>query len=189
MIRKSISDILAEKGGENMKKVLSVLLLAVLFVGMLTGCGLQVPRPEIKKGEFNVNITYEQDGEVKTLSGVYVCKYRGIEWTIAGNFYRKWKGTFKGEIKDEIVDICTTDDGGVVTLTFGFYPEYFMGDPEFAEHAPNVGLSLIYYGIREKNHTTYDAIYDDPEYIASYGVKLIDVEYDEPIENSFNQLF
>ena len=173
-----------------MKRKLSVLILVLMLVGMLAGCGrLDVPRPDIRKGEFDVTVTYEHDGEVKTLSGVYKCKYTGIEWTVEGNFYRSWKGYFKSGIESEVIDICTTDDGGVVTLVLCLYPEYFMGDPEFADHVPDASLSLIYYSVREKNHTVYDAIYDDAELIASHGVRIIGIECDKPIENSFEKIF
>ena len=169
-----------------MKRKLISLLLLLILVSMLCGCEfINVPRPEIKKGNFNISVTYEHKGEIKTLSGVYVCQYTGIEWTIEGNYFRSWKGYFKSGIDDEIMDICTTDDGGVITLIFTLYPEYFMGDPEFADHTPNVGLSLIYYSFREKDHVVYDAIYDDAELIESHGVKIIDLEFDEPIENTF----
>ena len=60
-----------------------------------------------------------------------------------------------------------------------------MGEPDYAEQIPAAGLSLIYYSVREKNHTVYNAIYDDEALIADLGVKLIGIEYDEPIENTF----
>jgi hypothetical protein len=55
------------------------------------------------------------------------------------------------------------------------YPEYFMGDPESAEHTPIVRAEIFYD----------DKQIDDPETIAQYGVKLIGYECDAPIENTF----
>ena len=75
-----------------MKRVVSFCLLALMLFGMLAGCSSTLPKPEIKNGKFNISVTYEYDGELKTLSGVYVCKYTGVEWTAEGNSYRSWKG-------------------------------------------------------------------------------------------------
>ena len=57
-----------------MKKITSVILLLVISV-ILTSCGLLAPRPDIKEGKFNISVTYEHNGEVKTASAVYVCEY------------------------------------------------------------------------------------------------------------------
>ena len=82
-----------------MKRVISFLLLVPMLIGMLVGCSSGVPRPEIRKGKFNISVTYEHDGELKTLSGVYVCKYTGAEWTVEGNCHRSWKGYFESGIE------------------------------------------------------------------------------------------
>ena len=79
-----------------MRKLLSALLLAGMFLCMLTGCGSTVPRPEVKEGEFDVTITYEVNGEVKTLDLVYVCEYDRVAWTLEGTRYRAWNGNFVG---------------------------------------------------------------------------------------------
>ena len=55
------------------------------------------------------------------------------------------------------------------------YPEYFMGDPEYANYTPLIRAELWYP----------DEQTDDIERIAEHGVKLISYEYDEPIENSY----
>ena len=41
---------------------------------MLTGCGPDVPLPEVKEGIFDFTVTYELNGEVKTVKNTYVCK-------------------------------------------------------------------------------------------------------------------
>ena len=52
-----------------MKRIIAILVLAVLLIGALTGCSVEAP-PKIKEGRFNFSITYEQQGETKTVSGV-----------------------------------------------------------------------------------------------------------------------
>ena len=165
------------------KRKLGILLLLCVLVAALTGCGLSVPRPEIKTGEFDVSVTYEVNGEVKTLDCVYVCEYDGIGWTLEGTHYRSWKGHFKEHVDGDIIRVCTTEDGGEIVLCFMIYPEYFMGEPDYIDDFfPVLRPNLIYY---EDESGTVSEICDDAELIASYGVRVIDLQYDEPIENSF----
>lgn len=160
-----------------MRKLLSALLLAGMFLCMLTGCGSTVPRPEVKEGRFNITVTYEYNGEVKEASGVYVCEYDGVNcWDINADPYANWKESYEGDIQDDgIIPICNTDDGGEIFISLLMYPEYFMGDPEHAESTPIVRAEIFYD----------DRQIDDADVIAEYGVKLIDCKYDKPIENTY----
>lgn len=160
-----------------MKKIFRSLFLVLTLVVMLSGCGSRVTRPEIKEGRFNVTVTYEHNGEIKEASGVYVCEYDGVNWwDINADSYANWKESFEGDIKDDgTIPICKTDDGGEILISLLMYPEYFMGDPESAEHTPIVRAEIFYD----------DKQIDDPETIAQYGVKLIGYECDAPIENTF----
>ena len=110
-----------------MKKIIGFLLLTVMLVVMLTGCGLTMPRPEVKEGSFDFTVTYELNGEVKTVKDTYVCKYKGVSMTLEGIYYRKWKGTFNGGLAGDSIKICDIADGGEIVLAFLIYPEYFMG--------------------------------------------------------------
>ena len=62
-----------------MKRILCTVLLVALVL-MLTSCGLQVPRPEVKEGRFNFSVTYEISGVTNTFSAVYVCEFNGTNW-------------------------------------------------------------------------------------------------------------
>ena len=159
-----------------MKKITSVILLLAISV-ILTSCGLDVPRPEVKEGRFNITVTYEHNGEVKKASAVYVCEYDGVNWwDINRDPYVNWKESFEGDIKDGgVIPICNTDDGGEIFISLFLYPQYFMGDPEYADSTPLIRAELWYP----------DEQIDDAEVIAENGVKLISYEYDEPIENSY----
>lgn len=160
-----------------MKKLL-ILLSAFVLVAFLTGCAPDVPRPEVKEGRFNITVTYEQDGEVKKASAVYVCEYDGIIWyNVNRPPFVNWKESFEGDIKDGgIIPICNTEDGGEIFIGLLLYPEYFMGDPNYAECTPIVRAEIFYDDFQT----------DDADLIAEYGVKLIGFEYDEPIKNTFN---
>ena len=160
-----------------MKRLLSSLLSVFMLVTFLTGCALNVPRPEVREGRFNISVTYEHDGEVKEASAVYVCEYKGIAWTPEAQPYVNWKTTFEGDITDgAVIPIGNTDDGGEILISFLLCPEYFMGDPEHADHIPTARAEIFYD----------DKQIDDVVLIAEYGVKLIGYEYDKPIVNCFS---
>ena len=163
-----------------MKKVLSVLFAVVLVAHVLTGCGLTVPRPEIKEGEFNFSVTYEFNGETKTVSGIYACKYAGISWALDGGAHRSWEGYIKGEIEDRTV-IGTTENGDTIELVLALIPEYFMDDFVEGYHeipAPYISITVI-------DDEGMGAILDPDEVEECCGARIISYEYDEPIENSF----
>ena len=160
-----------------MKRMLSILCSILILVGILTSCGFNVPRPEVKEGRFHISVTYEYNGEIKNASGMYVCEYDGVIWyNVNRDPFVNWKESFEGDIKDGgVLPICNTDDGGEIFISFLLYPEYFMGDPNYAEYTPTVRAELFYD----------DEQIDDADVIAEYGVKLLDYKCDEPIENSY----
>ena len=165
-----------------MKRIFAVLTMLSMLALLLSSCGFPVETPAVKEGKFNFSITYVLNGEAVTLSDVYVCEYDGIGWSLDGGFHREWTSSYEKGILGVDVPICTTEDGGRITLALGMYPEYFMGDPGYDEsYAPNPWLILSYYNEETGEESfTYDA-----EIIAGYGAKIIAYEYDEPIENEF----
>ena len=166
-----------------MQRIIGLLLLVCILTAMLTSCGLDVPRPEIKEGRFNISFTYEYNGEVKKLSGVYVCKYDGLDFSLEGIYYIAWQESFEGEIKDDVTTLGYTEDGGEIFISLLMYPEYFMGMSNYAEFTPTASLELFYY-----EDGTVSESYNDPETLAKYGAKLISFEYDKPIENSYKPI-
>ena len=57
-------------------KIFIVTCLAMLSTLFFSGCAIaKMPVPSVKEGRFNFSFTYEINGEEKTYSGVYVCKY------------------------------------------------------------------------------------------------------------------
>ena len=159
-----------------MKKLFCIFAFILLLSTCLTSCEVE-PAPKIKEGRFNFSVTYEEWGEAKTVSGVFVCEYDGVNWwDINRDPYANWKESYEGDIQDSgIIPICNTDDGGEIFISLLMYPEYFMGDPEYANYTPLIRAELWYP----------DEQTDDIERIAEHGVKLISYEYDEPIENSY----
>jgi hypothetical protein len=167
-----------------MKRLVTASILIILISVLLTGCGFIVPRPEIKTGEFNFSITYEMDGEVKNYTGVYVCRYKGVNWTLDGGYHRDWEGWVKDDEEEKTLIIGTTDDGGVIHLIHHFYPEYFMGDAEGDDLGDPVPYVAVYFEDGEGLHILTDV----NEIEELYGVRIISYVYDSPIQNSFSIL-
>lgn len=152
-------------------------MLAVL----LTGCGYEVPRPEVKKGEFPFSVTYEFNGEIKTVSGVYVCEYKGTSWALDGGHHRDWNGYIKDGKVEETIEIGATDDGGKVALYLDLYPDYFMDD--FIEGYRDVPKPYISVTVVDDEGLTF---FHEPEEVEKIcGARIISYEYAEPIENTF----
>ena len=168
-----------------MKKIIKLFAVVLLTSLLLSSCGLTVPRPEVKEGRFDFSITYELNGDVKTLKCVYVCEFDGTSWSIeGGDFSRDWRSHTEGDFEgdDYSAVIGKTEDGGDIILFFGIYPEYFMGDTEMGGRgAPEPDIYISY----DRGEGVYDLIQEDDVIEEVYGVKLLGYEYDEPIENSF----
>ena len=161
--------------------------LTLFIVSMLTSCGLEVPRPEVKTGEFNFSVTYDLHGEVKTVSGVYICEFDGIGWSLDGGHHRSWEFSFRFDTEDVVFDydsvvIANLDGEDSMWISFDFYPQYFMGDSDWSwlgEPEPTIIAAVTtdegFYYERDA-----DIIYE------TYGARIISYEYDEPIENTFS---
>ena len=170
-----------------MKRIFRALILVVMLSLALTSCGVEAP-PKIKEGRFNFSVTYEQGGETKTLSGVYVCKYTGYDFTLeGGNLVRSWEGHIEGvehadEVYNSAVLIYETDDGGEIFLDFGFFATQMMGEPDFADSVAEPSLFLVY---SNEDHTSTEIGGGDEEIEELYGIKIVDYQYDAPIKNTF----
>ena len=171
-----------------MKEKIIAIVLVLLLVGTLTSCTIE-PAPKIKKGRFNFSVTYEHWGETKTISGVYVCKYAGRSFTLEGaDFIRAWEGHIEGiehagEIYNSAVFICKTDDGGELFLEFALVASHMMGEP----HLADMVIEPCFFHVYSNEDHTYSMSGASAEEIEElFGYKIVDYQYDSPIENSFS---
>ena len=165
-----------------MKKILLTIALLMTLVFVLSGCGFTVERPEVKEGEFNFKVWYEFNGEIKSVSGVYVCKYNGTDWALDGGYHRDWIGYIEGDENEEMLEIGTTEDGGIVKINLALYPEYFMNDPLTGGNE----VPVPYISVTKVDGEGM-TIYNEADMIeATYGIKILGYMYDSPIENSFD---
>lgn len=169
-----------------MKKLSRLLAVLILLSICLAGCSM-APAPKIKKANFDFSVTYEEWGETKTISGVYVCEYAGRAFTLeGGDFNRSWEGHIEGiehaeEAYNTAVLIKTTEDGGEIFLDFSLSAAHMMGEPYLADVVIEPIFFLVY---SNEDHTS--SWYGDSDTIEDvYGLKIIDYQYDPPVENTF----
>ena len=162
-------------------KIIAVIFLMIISTAFLSGCVAKVPIPQIKDGRFNFSVTYEVNGEEKTYSGVYVCKFDGVYITLVGSGI-EWEGYIENE--EEIDLPIHTNSDGVIYLNFGFFPEYFMSAPD-AEYygVPEPSLYMIYH---DSDPDEFE-ITGEQDVIEGYGVRIISYEYADPIENVYEE--
>lgn len=161
------------------------LLVSALIAGSFTGTFLRtVPKPEIREGEFDFALTYEVDGETKTLEGTYVCEFDGISRALDG-VSRKWKGYIKDHGDFTTYDVKTTDEG-VIKIDLDINSLFFMSDPNYIltkstddpKPEPYIFIVSGEYAVDDPANVQY-SLYEGVD------VKIISFEYDAPIKNVY----
>ena len=191
------------------KKLFAALALALAFTPTLTACeetledvligvltGFQKgPDPSVKEGSFDFSVTYEVDGDVATVSSVYVCEFEESGWGLDG-WYINWNEYIEdSELATRLEStrgylLLKTIDDGEIYLDLNLSARYFMLDPRFEDHA-NTDEPIVIRPrlLIEYSEAKYDEIgesySEDAAVLEGYGVKIISYEYDAPIENTY----
>lgn len=168
-------------------KMLIVTVFMVFAMAVLSGCVTvaKMPVPSVKEGRFNFSVTYEINGDVKTYSGVYVCKYNGSYLSAFRDGGVDWIGYIENTNSESEIAIQRNEDG-VIYIGLGFYPGYFMSDPDC------VGYSAPEYTLYMTPHSDDPdnvIIDNDIDFIEKYGIRVLSYTYDKPIENSYEDQF
>ena len=133
------------------------------------------PKPEVTCAEFSVELTYEYNDEIFTVSDVYVCEFESYEEHTG---YISWKSYMKST--GEKAFVLHEGDNEKVYCRIGS-PSYFMG--QYDSGAINV-LTWVdnktFFGHKE-NAIEEEALYEQ------YKITLIGWTASEPIENSFEE--
>lgn len=69
---------------------------------------------------------------------MYVCEFDGIDWVLDGGYHSEWKGYVKDSTTEEVIELETATDGGIVELVLSFDPSHFMGDSYYEGDEPFV---------------------------------------------------
>lgn len=146
------------------------------------------PEPEIKYGEFPISITYEVNGDIKVVEDIIVCEFDGVEDYGSGGRRRKWKSYLKSGNKQ--ITLLKIDNTSELSSWYGL-PDYYMGDLRFGtkeeyerRRAQNFDSEFITLGKWIDGEFKSSAV-SAGEALEKYGLKIIDVQYSEPIKNSF----
>ena len=94
---------------------------------------------------------------------------------------RMWDGYIEDTDSDTIITI-QDNDNPLIYIDSGFYPEYFMADPDYIDQKPQPNL-LVEYVNDETGE--YFFITDEKEIFENYGIKLISYHYADPIDNNY----
>lgn len=156
-----------------------ILVLAILAISAYSVVSSIAKKPTVTEGEFPFSITYELDGKKVTINDVYKVRYVGN-----GGYADTKTRTYVGEIgnmgEGNTVYVLKKSENSRIELCTNFYDNYMMGDSEDNDYFDLEPFEpKIYYYDAEETE------YSDEETLAKQGVKLIDFEYPEPLENSF----
>ena len=153
------------------------IVVAILAMAIFSVISSIAKEPVIKEGQFAFSITYELDGETVKIEDVYTARYShngGYNDTKT----RIYKGGIGANAEGDIFYILREENGIRIELDTNLYADYLMGDPDYEYFDESPFAPVIYY---------YDADeveYTDEQTLLAQGVKLVDWEYPEPIENS-----
>lgn len=175
--------------------VLMIILFILLALWLAFGGAsyfIPIPKPEITYGEFPFKLTYELDGEIKTIEDTIICEFDGFEVVGEAGKYRKWKIYTKstGERMISLFDLRSNNtftEWGQKVLELCFDPgsaEYYMGDVGNRQSAGNLCKWIDYLYILPDGKTGYSAFKLDEAW-EKFKIKLISWEVSPPIQNSF----
>ena len=143
-----------------------ILVAAVIYVFV----GARASGPEVTIHKFEIPVTYEKYGEVKTQTVIYCGQY----WEEENSFHTYYEDTGM----PDVVFLEEENGNFLWWLQLQLEPGYLMGDPAYADfYADGMPEPKIGYYDEEWNEHT-DVTEAEP-----YGIKLIGCEYPEPIEN------
>ena len=170
-----------------MKKIVKRVVVA-LFLAALLLCSCsctRAPKPEIKNGEFDFSVTYELNGETKTISGTYVCEFVGVSWAMDG-YSREWNGYIKDSDMTSDVEIYKNGDE-TLCINLDLSCKYFMSDPHYisqlsGEDIPDPTPSLY---VMVPIETEWGKEYTYSDDISAYDVRIVEYSYAKPIENVY----
>lgn len=173
--------------------LIGLLYLGFIFFAAFGGLNflISVPKPEITYGEFPFKLTYELNGEIKTIEDTIICEFDGFEVLGEAGKYRKWKTSLKsGNERLTLLDLRPSkevNEFGQTILELYFYygnAEYYMGDTGDRQRDAQ-GLDRVSYHYQNKDGTTGGSSYKADVSYEKYKIRLISWEAAPPIQNSF----
>ena len=153
---------------------ISVAVLAMVVYAVISGIA---KKPTITEKDFSFSITYEFDGKTETIDSVYTAYFSG-NGGYATHTDRFYNGKIAGKEENDTVYVLRDTDEERIVLYTNFYADYLLGEPDCSYFESEPFEPQIMYYDEEENE------YSDENTLLQHGVKLIDWEYPEPVENT-----
>ena len=173
------------------KPSIAIILFAITMVAYMAATLIfcYKTKPEVTKGEFPFSITYEYEGETKTLSGVLKCEFSSSS-TILTYHNRYWNEeiVYDNPENVEYPFILKQDEKSRLEVHENMSAGYFMGDPLYKDYYEGYGYDGVAPRISYYDYKN-DMFLEDAnqnEILESIDFEIIDFTYEEPIENSFS---
>lgn len=165
---------------KNLKKARLILIIYLIATLLLLFFGYSVQKPTLTQQEFPFTITYTYQGEIKTISDVYVGEYvRRAKYL--GDDSVVWNGYIKdhNRLEADFYRIAELE-GQAFSINLNIEPGHLMGDPDYADFVCEP--AAVYHCFDGMNDITVT----DPAELDALGFSVLSWEYPEPIENSFS---
>ena len=163
----------------NKMRLPAIILAVTIFVMalyVLVSC--IALKPTVTEKDFAFSITYELDGETKTINDVYSVRYVGNSG-YSDTKERVYDGKIGGVQESRMLVIKENADGSEIVIDTRLFEDYLMGDPDCTAFEDDPFEPIMIYYDRE------GIGYYDEESLLAQNVKLISWEYPEAIENTF----
>lgn len=165
------------------------------------------PKPEISYGEFPFRLTYELNGEIRTIKDVAICEFNGYGKRTEAGQSRKWKTHLKSEVDEPnsnnergketdfiwitLLDLRNDgvfDDFGHEILElyfFGGNGHYYMDDELGGHDRKAQDFTWVDYMYKTVDGTIGHSAFKAEEAYEKFNIRLISWEVVEPIQNTF----
>lgn len=148
--------------------IISALVLVTAVIYTFTVA--RVSGPEITLHGFEIPVTYEEYGEVKTQTVIYWGQY----WKEDNSFHTYYEDSGM----PDTVTMKEENGNPIWWLQLQLEPGYLMGDPNYADFYAD-GMPEPKIGYFDEEWNEHNGVTE----AEPHGIKLIGCEYPEPIEN------
>lgn len=136
--------------------------------------------PTVTAQDFSYSVTYQLNGETKTLNGIYRCKFDGFSGG-EDPYERCYSGEYiiDGQTSPSHTYTVAEKDGAQLYIVTLFNEAYLMGDTKHLDY----GYALQDPFLEAVDKEGY--AYDGTQMPAEFTSEIISWEYPQPIENTF----
>jgi len=184
------------------KKIIAGLMTFAVIILLLPFCGCRsctVYDPVVKRGEFPFVIEYEKDGQHYLIEDTLVYEFDKYDSSLHSHIL--WKKSTKNANGSDHHVFVVLDEGTPSLIKMGRHvkkarveidmsnPHYYMGDPAHKDWQPRFKYVERYASSADGSDIDTDTRYlNRLQLRLMYGIKIIRIEYSDPIENNYIEL-